>query len=320
MDLKSGDSHFKNERNKLNKLTLPGANGISINQIISFVMKGFRRGVLVTRASAIAFNLLMAIIPATVFLFTLIPFIPIPNFQEELIKLFESILPDNAFSFLETTIIDVVTNKSAGFLLFMFVATIIFSTNGIHAIIHSFVVSAHSFKSRTWVNQRKISIVLLLIVILMIGLAGFMVIFGKMALNKLVDLEIIERHVVIFLFILFKWIIVILLFLLAISFLYYFAPAIKSDFRFISPGSIVATILFIITSLGFSAYVNNFGQYNRFYGWAGTLLVILVWLYLNSIALLIGFELNLSIKDAKEEDDKEPAPSAAMEELPDKNA
>ena len=90
----------------------------------------------------------MAFLPASIFLFTLIPFIPIPNFQQELIKLFENILPANAFNFLETTIIDIVTHKSGGLLLFMFFATIIFSTNGIHAVIHAFVVSAHTFKTQ----------------------------------------------------------------------------------------------------------------------------------------------------------------------------
>jgi membrane protein len=85
---------------------------------------------------------------------------------------------------------------------------------------------------------------------------------------------------------------------LAISFLYWLAPAKRSDFRFITPGSILATILFILTSLGFSAYVNNYGPYNKLYGSIGTLMVILIWLYLNSIALLIGFELNMSIKAA----------------------
>jgi membrane protein len=301
MDIKIPAQRLKGA-NKIRDLVLPGFDGIPISQVAGFVIKGFRKGALVTRASAIAFNLLLALLPATVFLFTLIPFIPIPNFQEELIKLFESIIPVNAFNLLEKTIIDVVTIKSSGFLLFMFLATIIFSTNGIHAIIHAFVVSSHSFKTRSWVNQRKISIVLLLITILMIGLAGFMVIFGKMVVSKLVAIGIVERHVVIFMLVLLKWVVVVLLLFLAISFLYYFAPASKSDFRFISPGSIVATILFIITSLGFSAYVNNFGQYNKLYGWIGSLLVILVWLYLNSIALLIGFELNLSIKDARDED------------------
>lgn len=257
---------------------------------------------LVTRASSIAFNLLMALLPATIFLFTLIPFIPIPNFQEELIRLFESMLPVNAFNIMETTIVDIVTNRSGGLLIVMFIATLIFSTNGIHAVIHAFVVSAHPFQTRTWFNQRKISIVLLIIVVLMISLAGFLVIFGKMGVNRLVDMGLIERNLVIYLLIILKWILVICLLFLAISSLYYLAPAKKSDFRFMSPGSTLATILFILTSLGFSAYVNSFGQYNRIYGWIGTLMVILIWLYLNSIALLIGFELNVSIRAARQED------------------
>jgi membrane protein len=190
----------------------------------------------------------MALLPASIFLFTLIPFIPITNFQEELIRLFESILPVNAFSFLETTIIDIVTNKSGGLLIIMFIATIVFSTNGIHAVINAFIVSAHTFKTRTWINQRKISIILLLIVLMMIALAGSMVIFGKLAVNRLVELEIIERNLVIYILITIKWIVVILLLFLAISFLYYLAPAKKSDFRFISSGSTLATFLFILTS------------------------------------------------------------------------
>ena len=289
---------------KLNKLVLPGFDGIPISNVIRFIIQGFSKGVLVTRASSIAFNLLMALLPASIFLFTLIPFIPIPNFQQELIELFENILPVSAFSFLETTIIDIVTNKSGGLLLIMFLATIFFSTNGIHAVIHAFVVSAHSFKSRSWIHQRKISIILLLIVLMMIAIAATLVIFGKMTINKLVEYEILERSLVISILILLKWIVVILLLFLAISFLYYLAPAKRADFRFISPGSTLATMLFILTSLGFSAYVNNFGHYNKLYGWIGTLMIILIWLYLNSIALLIGFELNVSIKDAREEDSK----------------
>ena len=291
-------------KERLRRIVLPGFDGVSLDHVFRFVVKGFRKGVLVTRASSIAFNLLLALLPGSIFLFTLIPFIPIPNFQNELIDLFKNMLPLNAFSFLETTIIDIVTNKSGGLLLTMFVATIIFSTNGIHAIIHAFVVSAHSFQSRSWIHQRKISIILLLIVIMMIALAGFLVIFGKMVVNYLVAIDILEKSLVISIIVFIKWILVIVLLFMAISFLYYLSPARRGGFRFISPGSSLATILFIVTSLGFSAYVNNFGQYNKLYGWIGTLIVILIWLYLNSIALLIGFELNVSIKDAREEEEE----------------
>ncbi len=285
----------------LENLVLPGFDGIPITEVLSFVIQGFRKGVMVTRASSIAFNLLLALIPASIFLFSLIPFIPIPNFQEEMIRLFENILPENVYRFLESSIVDIVTRKSEGLLIIMLFATIVFSTNGIHAVINAFVVSAHSFQTRSWVNQRKISLVLLLIIVFMFSLAGFIVIFGKQGLDSLVELHIIERNIVKSLLIFAEWIIVVLLLFLAISFLYYFAPAKKTDFRFFSAGSTTATILFILSSLGFSAYVNNFGLYNKFYGSLGTLLVVMLWLYLNSIAILIGFELNVSIKCAKEE-------------------
>jgi membrane protein len=313
MNLK--EASVLNDRERINKLVLPGFDGVPISQVISFVVKGFRKGVLVTRASSIAFNMLLALLPASIFLFTLIPFIPIPNFQQELIKLFENILPSNAFNFLETTIIDIVTHKSKGLLIIMFLATVVFSTNGIHAVIHAFVVSAHTFKTRSWVNQRKISVFLLLVVIAMISTAGFLVIFGKLAFNRLVALHIIKRHFM-FIFLSFlRWLVVVLLLFLAISFLYYFAPAKRTGFRFFSPGSTLATLLFILTSLGFSAYVNNFGQYNKLYGSVGTLMVILIWLYLNSIAILIGFELNVSIMAARAEDEEKTDTFSRNEEI-----
>jgi membrane protein len=293
----------RSSKDKIMNLVLPGFDGIPINHVITFVIKGFRKGVLVTRASSIAFNLLMALLPASIFLFTLIPFIPIPNFQTEVLKLFENIMPSNAFHFLENTIIDIVTHKSGGLLLVMLGATIVFSTNGIHAVIHAFVVSAHSFKTRSWFHQRKISVVLLIIIVLMISMAGFLVIFGKMAVNRLVEIHLIKRYIVIYILIFLKWILIILLLFLAISFLYYLAPAKRTYFRFFSPGSTLATLLFIITSMGFSAYVNNYGPYNKLYGSIGTLMVVMVWLYLNSIAILIGFELNVSINAAREEDE-----------------
>ncbi len=309
MDIKKAKASGRKDR--LYNLVLPGFGGIPISNVISFVIKGFRKGVLVTRASSIAFNLLMAILPSSIFIFTLIPFVPIQNFQEELIRLFENIIPSNAFSYLETTIIDIVTRKSGGLLVIMFFATIFFSTNGIHAIIHAFVVSSHSFTTRSWINQRKISILLLFIVLIMFSMAGFLLIFGKMVVTGLVESDIINSDLVTSLLIITKWILIILLLFHAISFLYYFAPARKSEFKLFSAGSIIATFLFIITSLGFSAFVNNFGPYNKLFGSIGTLMVILLWLYLNSIALLIGFELNASIKEAKEEDLKKTGTSKA---------
>ena len=288
-----------NQTKKIRNAVLPGFDGAPLELVARLIAKGlFGRGVLVTRASSIAFNLLMAFLPATIFLFTLIPFIPIPNFQAELVDLFESMIPENAYKYLETTIVDVITNKSGTLLVIMFFATVTFSTNGIHALIHAFNVSLHDFESRSWLQQRKISVFLLVFVLIMFSSASALIILSRSVVNTLVDKGLLELNLVFYVIMVLKWILIISMLFFAISTLYYLVPARKKDFRYISPGSIVATLLFIITSLAFSAYVNNFGQYNKLYGSIGTLIVIMIWFYLNSVALLVGFELNVSIKAA----------------------
>ncbi len=284
---------------KIRKAVLPGFEGAPLDLVINLAVKGlFGRGVLVTRASSIAFNMLMAVLPAAIFLFTLIPFIPLPNFQTELVKLFENILPENAYNFLEESIVDVITNRSGGLLVLMFIATIVFSTNGIHALMHAFNVSVHGFESRTWIQQRKIAVFLLLFILLMFTIAGALILLNRSVVDNLVEMGMLRLNLVFYVLMVTKWILIVAMLFLAISALYYLVPAKKKEFRFISPGSILATALFIITSLGFSAYANNFGQWNKLYGSIGTLIVVMIWLYLNSLALLVGFELNVSIRTA----------------------
>ena len=283
---------------RLKNLVLPGFDRVPMYDVIVFFIRGFRKGALVTRASSIAFNLLLSLVPATFLLFTLIPYIPITGIQEEIILLLESIMPERAYTLLEQGIRDAITNRSIVFLIIMFLASAIMSTNGIHALINAFVVSDHKFETRSWIAQRKIAFFLFFIIGLLITVSTILLLFGRSVVEKLVENNIIESGIVYYVLQTTKWIAIIGLLFLAISFLYYLAPSRKAKFRFISAGSSLATLLFIFTSLGFSAYVNNFDQYNRLYGSMGTILVILLWLYLNSITLLIGFELNASIKTA----------------------
>ncbi|MBL4716482.1 MAG: YihY/virulence factor BrkB family protein, partial [Bacteroidia bacterium] len=109
--------------------------------------------------------------------------------------------------------------------------------------------------------------------------------------------DIITYYVVIFS----RWVIIIALLLFSISILFYYGPAVKKKWRFISVGATMSTILSIITSIAFAYYINNFGQYNKLYGSIGTLMVIMVWIYLNSLIILIGFDLNASIFQQEKE-------------------
>ncbi len=285
--------------NQAKKISLPGFNRVPLYDVGVFYMNGLGNGALGVRASAVSFSFFMALFPSIIFLFTLIPFVPIPNFQPELIKILEQVLPSNTYQVVENTIIDIATIKRGSLLSFGFLAAVIISTNGISAMIAAFNASANALENRTWLSMRLIAVVLVLIVFSLTTIATGLIIFGKYILRFLVNKSILYSGFSQFIFVSGQWIIILVFILLCISFLYYYAPSKRSKYRFFSPGSIIATLLIILSSLAFSYYLGRFGRYNKIYGSIGTLIALLVWLKINSFVLIMGFELNISIRNAK---------------------
>ena len=213
--------------------------------------------------------------------------------------MFEDFLPAGAYESMKDTVTDVATHKRGGLLSFGFLIALYFSTNGINAIITAFNETSLSIETRSWFKKRVISVFLVIILSLLITTAISVTTFSGMTLRYLVEIGLLELNFTYYLLLVAKWVIVIAMFYFSISFLYYFAPAKKKNWRFFSLGSTIATFLTLVASGGFSLFVNNFGQYNKLYGSIGTLIIILIWMYLNAYILLIGFEINTSIKNAK---------------------
>lgn len=290
---------IKNKWRNARQVTFPGFKNVPIYDVGIFYLNGIANGAIGVRASGISFNFFMALFPSIIFLFTLIPFIPIPNFQNQLIELMETLLPSNTFQVVENTIIDISTHKRGSLLSFGFLAAMFFSTNGIAAMIAAFNASANSFENRKWFSIRLVAVLLVFILFFLITIATGLIIFGQMILKALVAHHLIQTGFSQFLFIGGQWIIILAFILFSLSFLYYYAPSNRTEYRFFSPGSIMATVLIVFTSLIFSFYLSKFGQYNKLYGSIGTLLALLIWLNINAFVLLIGFELNISILNAK---------------------
>ncbi len=285
------------ERSK--KLSLPGLDNIPLYDVAVFFFRGLLKGAITTRASAVAFSFYLAIFPAIIFVFTLIPYIPVDNFQENLISLLQDLMPTNAYLTFKDILEDIITQPRGGLLSFGFVLALLFSTNGFSSLIDAFNATYHDVETRSWFAQRLISIYLVIIIFVLSFAAVLLITLGQQALELLLFHDFLQDSFSKFLFWFGKWVVVIALLLFAYSFLYYLGPVRKKGWRFISAGSTLATVFSIIISIGFSFYINNFGNYNTLYGSIGTILVILMWLYLNSVALLIGFELNASIRDAR---------------------
>jgi membrane protein len=281
------------------KLVIPGFDGMPLYDVAAFFIKGLQKGALSMRAAAFSYNFFLALFPAIIFIFTIIPYIPIIGFQDQLLGLMQNFIPKKAYEAVQETLFDIVKRPRGGLLSLGFIMAMYFSTNGIHSLIEAFNQTRHTLETRSWIKQRLISIVLVFILTSLVVIAIVLITLGPIALDFLVKHNMLRDSFSYYLLIAVKWIVSSALLFFAFSFLYYLAPAADSRFRFISAGSTLSTILTILASVGFNFYVNSFSKYNTLYGSIGTLIIIMVWIFFNAMIVLIGFELNVSIRNAK---------------------
>lgn len=281
-------------------LVLPGFKPLPLYTIGSFFFQELAKESLVNKASSLAYNFMLAIFPAIIFLFTLIPYIPISNFQDQLLSLVEMVLPNNAFLAVQSTLEDIVKNQNGGLLSFGFLSTLFFATNGVHSLMLAFNKSSLVTENRTWFKQRWVAVQLTFLIALTLSISLAIITFSEYFFGILrSEITLINRNFWIFLIDLARWSILISLYFVTISLLYRFGPATVKKPKFFSPGSWLATILAILTFWGFAYYINRFGTYNKIYGSIGTLIVMMIWMYINSLIILIGFEFNASIELSK---------------------
>lgn len=290
---------FQRIAQKAKKITVPFFDGLPLYDVTIFFWKGVVDGAITTRASAIAFNFILAIFPAIIFLFTLIPYIPIDKFPDQLYGLMLSVLPDNAFLAVQDTIKDIITQPRGGLLSFGFFAAFIFSTNGLASIMVAFNGTIHAIETRSIVSRYVIAFVLSLILTTLTTMSVALITLSQRVIEFLFAKQLIKSSYIYILLYGGKWLVILLLFFFTFAFIFYFGPARRMKFRFISAGGTLATLLSIAISIGFSYYINNFGKYNALYGSIGTLVVVMLWIYFMSLIMLIGFELNVSIWSAQ---------------------
>ncbi len=286
---------------KLSFIVLPGFDGMPLYDVLVFFLRGLFKGVLTYRAAAIAFNFFLALIPLVLFLFTLIPYVTTNNFQNTLLDIMDEMIPSNIFSMVKSTIVEIISRPKSGLLSLGFLMAIYFSTNGIDAILEGFNQSYHRIQTWPWWKQ-KFYAFLLMIVISFLGFISLLFLTsGKLIISTLGKYDIITGEVTIYLLLIIQWVIIIGNLLLSVSMLYYFGQRKdkKRRYRFVSAGSILSTGLFIVGGLFLKLYFENFSNYNLLYGSIGSLIILLVWLFYNALIILIGFELNTSIRRSR---------------------
>lgn len=287
------------------RISLPLFDGVPLYDVLLFFWRSIVDGSITTRASGIAFSFFIALFPGIIFLFTLIP---LSGFQDELFVIIHELVPASIWPTVDETITEIIMRPRGDLLSLNFFMALIFATNGFVSMMSAFDATVHNINRRKWWSQYMAAAMMLVVFTAALTVAIALLTGGQMLINYLDRIEIIQDKFLVYLLIAGKWIITITIFFFAFSFLYYMAPAKKTKWRFISAGGTLATVLSIIGFAAMSYYLNNFSQYNKLYGSIGTLLAILFLMYVMSLILLIGFELNASIYQAhtfqKEEDER----------------
>ncbi|MBO6829059.1 YihY/virulence factor BrkB family protein [Allomuricauda sp.] len=301
----------------LKKIKLKAFEGLSLYDLIEMYLVGIVKGTLSSRASSIAFSLFLALFPLLIFLLTLVPFI-IPyvsvgneNFDAQFLDFLESFLPSATSDYFGEIYQQIKDQKQGGLLSSAFILSIFLVANGVNAIFGGFENSYHVELTRNFFRQYAYALMvgLILSILLIVGAVAFVyfefyiVEYTSEYLGKTLGYDVEKGDTV-------GIQIAKVLFFLFLSYittaiLYYFGTAEGRKARFFSAGALMTTLLFLLTSYLFGIYVDEFARYNELYGALGGLLILMVFIWLNSNILLLGFELNATLNSLKKRHEKQ---------------
>lgn len=279
--------------------TIKGFDGHSIYDVGKFFLRSLFRENLNLRASSLSFNYFLSLFPSLIFVLTLIAALPVKGLKTRLINELKLILPESTWKEMKSTILELLNNQHSGLLSFGFILALFFASNAFHSLINSFNRRLPEKRRHGWIRTRFRAINLTLLV-------GSMTVVTLLILTWLFQAEnyIVRHHWAAqafwgFLFSALEYLLVCGLIFTAISSFYHFGPAHKNKWRFVSAGSIFASVLSLLSTYTFSLYVNNFDAYDKVYGSIGAIIALMVLIYINCLVIIAGFELNASIDKAR---------------------
>lgn len=286
---------------KLKTFTLPGFDKIPVYDVARFFIAEIRANSLGIRSQSIAFSFFLAIFPALTFVFSLIPYLPyVSDLDVYVMNVLKEVLPNKETynfisSFTEPLLRDLAKHKRTGLLTGSIVLALFLTSNGVMSMLSSFDKSYDHYKKRNALQSRYIALKITMLLILLFIFSVTLIVLGQDFLTFILNAIGIKNKVTQFLISMLRYVLLILMFFFSLSLIYYYGPATKKKYKFISTGATVATILSILISFGFSYWVSNFNRLNLIFGSIGTIMLLMIWLNVNSFVLLVGYEINASI-------------------------
>ena len=280
---------------KLKSITFPGFRGKPFYDVLVYFIDGFSKGYLTDRAAAVAFNVFLALFPAIMVLFTFIPYMPLEGVQEMIVDFIHRLVPTVADRVVGT--IDEIMSRQHNTLMSIgIIMAFYFSSGAVRAFFRGFDMGVNHIGKMSILRMYGGGLLTMLILGSLLITSIALIIIGNDVLPWFFNYIHFYNGFIITLIDIGRWLLTDFVLLVAISVLYYFGnPDKDRKFRLFTPGTIMFTLLFIIGTIGFNFYIINFSNYNALYGSIGGLIIFMMWMYVNCIIVLIGYELDASI-------------------------
>jgi len=284
--------------------------GIGATTLLKKTFKEFSSDDMSTYASALAYRALFSLFPFLLFLLALLGFLNLSDFFDWIRQQAALALPPMAMEQVNP-VIDQLQRQQGGLLSFGILAALWTASVGFRSLMNAMNRAYDVREGRpTWKLMLLSMLYTVGSAVLLLACAMLMVL-GPQVMGWLADLVGL-RDVVVVLWAWLRWPVVIFLMMLLVAVLYYVTPDVEQKFRFITPGSVLAVVVWVAASLAFGIYVQNFADYNATYGSIGAIIVLLLYFYISAAVLLLGAELNAVIEhhsvDGKDKGDKEIEP------------
>lgn len=280
---------------KMKGITLPGFRGRPFYDVLVYFINGFTKGYLTDRAAAVAFNVFLALFPAIMVLFTFIPYMPLEGVRDMIVGMIHQMVPAIATRVVGT-IDGIMSNQHNTLMSIGIIMAFFFSTGAVRAFFRGFDMGVNHIGKMSILRMYGGGLLTTLILGSLLITSIALIIIGNDVLPWFFNKIHFYNGFIITLIDIGRWLLTVFVLLVAIAVLYYFGnPHKNRKFRLFTPGTIMFTLLFIIGTIGFNFYIVNFSNYNALYGSIGGLIIFMLWMYVNCIIVLIGYELDASI-------------------------
>lgn len=248
-------------------------------------------------AAQLAYYFFLALFPALLFLVALASFFPLGNIVATVTQALARVAPGEVLAIIQDQILAIARSKQGGLLTLGMLGTIWSTSSGVDAVIDTLNQAYDIQDARPWWRRKLTALTLTISLALFILVSSVLAVAGpELAADagRLLHLGPAFARV----WSIAQWPGIFVLVSIAVAIVYYYAPDAKQEWVWVVPGAVFATVLWLLSSLGFRFYVKHFGSFNATYGAIGGVIVVLLWFYVSGLAVLIGAELNAEIEHA----------------------